>query len=111
MIMSKEEQELLDTIRDFVLNRLTTSKFSIDFLAEELGMNRINLYQKIKAITGTTPNLYIRKIRLEIAKDYLENGTYQTVKEVANQIGFQRVDYFSNLYKKEYGKMPSSYFK
>ena len=41
----------------------------------------------------------------------IENNTYKTVKEVANQIGFQRVDYFNKLYKDEYGKHPNAYFK
>lgn len=110
-MISEEQQQLLNRIRIVIINKLIDSKFSVDFLANELGMNRIKLYQEVKAITGLTPNQYIRLIRLEIAKDYLENGTYKTVKKVANEIGFHRVDYFSTLYKEQYGRMPSSYFK
>jgi signal transduction histidine kinase/DNA-binding response OmpR family regulator/streptogramin lyase len=110
ILISKENEVWLSNIEKVISEKITNPQFSIDFLANELEMNRIKLYQQIKQLTGLTPNQYVRLIRLKIAKDYLENKTYKTVKEVAAQIGFQRVDYFSKLYKKEYGKMPSAYF-
>ncbi|MFK7946916.1 MAG: ATP-binding protein [Saprospiraceae bacterium] len=110
VVTTTADEKWLKTIENIIINNIKNPQFSIDFIADKLAMNRIKFYKKIKQLTGLTPNQYTRIIRLKMAKDYLENKTYKTVKEVANEIGFQRVDYFSKLYKKEYGKMPSSYF-
>ena len=102
---------MLERIKSIVIENITDANFSIDFLARALATSRAKLYQEVKRITGMTANQYVRSIRLERAKMYLENQTYATVKEVANQIGFQRVDYFVTLYIEAYGKSPSTYYK
>jgi len=60
-------------------------------------------------LAGSTPNKYIRSIRLQKAKILLEEG--KSVKETAYQVGFQKVQYFSKLFKSEYGKSPSNYLE
>ena len=111
MAISKKEQNLLAQVDNIIIKNVMLSNFSIDFLARGLATSRTKFYQDIKEITGLTANQYVRAVRLKMAKEYLENGYYSTVTAVANQVGFRRVDYFSTLYKAEYGRMPSSYFK
>jgi AraC-like DNA-binding protein len=111
MAISKEDQERLERMKSIIIQNITNPNFSIDFLARALAINRDKLYQSTKKITGLTANQYVREIRLEMAKGYLENKTYTTVKEVANRVGFRRVDYFVTRYKEAYGKSPSEYLK
>jgi len=107
---SKADQLWLEQLETLIQKNITDSRFSVDYVAETIAMNRNSLYKKIKRLTGLTPNQYIRVVRLQMAKDFLENRTYNSIKEVAAEVGFQRSDYFAKLYKKEYGKAPIDYF-
>ena len=107
--LSAKEHEWLEKVEELVLQYLRDNRFSVDFLAELLNINRKTLYQKIKLLTGLTPNQYIRAIRLQYAKEQLEQGKYTSVKAAANDVGFARPDYFSKLYVKEFGKAPLEY--
>lgn len=112
LVMTSNDDEIwLQKIEAITIQNLTNPQFSMDFIADELGLNRVTFYQRIKQLTGLTANQYVRAIRLKIAKDYLENQTYETVKDVAQAIGFSRIDYFTKLYEKAYSKKPSAYFK
>jgi AraC-like DNA-binding protein len=70
-----------------------------------LSINRNVLYEKIKSLTGLTPTKYIRVIRLQKAKNLLAQG--KTIKEVSYEVGFQKPEYFSKMFKKQFGKLPS----
>ncbi|MGB0931821.1 MAG: helix-turn-helix domain-containing protein, partial [Chitinophagales bacterium] len=67
------------------------------------------LHYKIKSILGFTPSKYINEIRLLIAEQLLKNKSYTTISEVCYNVGFQKPTYFSQLFKKRFGKVPSSY--
>ncbi len=81
-------------------------KFSVDQLAEELSINRTQLYRKTKKILDKTPSNLIKDFRLEKSKDYLKN-TEMTIAEIASAVGFSSPNYFSSVYKKEFGINPS----
>jgi AraC-like DNA-binding protein len=76
-----------------------------DYLAELLSISRDTLYKNIKSLTGLTPTKYTRLIRLQKAKTLLAQG--KSVKEVSYEVGFQKPEYFSKLFKIEFGKLPS----
>ncbi len=107
--LSTKDNEWLEKVEELVLKHLRDNRFSVDFLAELLKINRKTLYQKSKLFTGLTPNQYIRIIRLQYAKEQLEQGKYTSLKAAANDVGFVRPDYFSKLYVKEFGKSPMEY--
>jgi AraC-like DNA-binding protein len=77
---------------------------------EVLGTNRNTFYGKVKTLTGLSPNKYIQAIRLQKAKELLENSTL-SVREITEKVGFKTPDYFTRLFKKEYGKVPSDYLR
>jgi AraC-like DNA-binding protein len=68
------------------------------------------LYTRLKDYTGLSPAEYLRKARLEVARQYLEERKYQTVKEVAYAVGMKNAAYFATLFKGEYGCSPKAYF-
>lgn len=106
-----KENDWLLLLEKTIKENVDNSLFSNDYLAEIMQVSRKKIYAKIKTLTGLTPNQYIRVIRLQLAKEYLENGTYKTVKEVSNKVGFKKQGHFSNLFKQEFGKSASEYFK
>jgi YesN/AraC family two-component response regulator len=107
IMVLKADQEWLATLEQLIFAEMDNSIFSVDFLAEALSINRKTLYNKIKELTGLTPTKYIRAIRLQKAKNLLEKGI--AVNVVAQQVGFQNTEYFSTLFKENFGKLPSFY--
>lgn len=61
----------------------------------------------MKEQTGMTPNQYLREVRLQKARRLIEEGNVRTVKEACYAVGFKKASYFSDLYKKRFGKSPA----
>jgi AraC-like DNA-binding protein len=70
-----------------------------------LSINRNVLHEKTKSLTGLTPIKYIRVIRLQKTKSLLAQG--KSVKKVSYEVGFQKPEYFSKMFEKEFSKFPS----
>ena len=68
-----------------------------------MAISERQLFRRIKALTGLTPNKYIRVIRLQIAREAIESGKYRTVSEISYAAGFETPAYFSKLFKEHYG--------
>jgi DNA-binding response OmpR family regulator len=73
-------------------------------LSDAVAISERQLFRRIKAITGLTPNKYIRTIRLQIAREAIESGKYRTISEVSYAAGFDTPAYFSKLFKEHYGR-------
>jgi YesN/AraC family two-component response regulator len=109
--ISDRDAAWLRKLEDTVKKEMNNSLFGNDYLAEQLNINRNTLYHKIKSLTGLTPNQYVRTIRLRVAKELLESGQIKTLTEITTKVGFQKNDYFSKIFKKEFGKSPMTYIK
>jgi signal transduction histidine kinase/DNA-binding response OmpR family regulator len=108
---SDNDRKWLENLEKTIIEEIGHHYFSVDYLAEKIDVKRDKLFKKTKALTGLTPNKYVRAVRLQLAKEFLENKEYKTVKEVAHKVGFQKIEYFSTLYKKQFGKSPSEYIR
>ncbi|PQV50540.1 monosaccharide ABC transporter substrate-binding protein (CUT2 family) [Jejuia pallidilutea] len=102
------EQNFISNINELINNNLDNSNFSVEQLADELNISRIQLYRKMKAISGISISDYIQNIRLEKAKVLL-NETTLTISEVAYATGFSSPSYFSTSFKNKYSKTPKAY--
>lgn len=102
------EQNFISNINELIQNNLDNSNFTVEQLADELNISRIQLYRKMKAISGINISDYIQNIRLEKAKVLL-NETALTISEVAYATGFSSPSYFSTSFKNKYGKTPKAY--
>ena len=111
---TEEEEQLNETDKTFV-GRLRTaiqenlgdSDFSVERLGEEIGLSRVQLYRKVKALTGQTPVELLRKARLTKARQLLEK-TEKSVSEIAYEVGFTSPSYFNKCFKDEFDINPSS---
>ena len=77
-----------------------------ELLAEKINISERHLFRRVKALTGLSPQKYLRRYRLQLAKQYLERGTYRTVKETANAVGYVNTSYFISQFEKEFGVKP-----
>ncbi len=85
--------------------RLTDSDLSVEDIASELALSRVQLYRKVKAVTGCTPVDLLRKSRLTKARQLLVESDL-TVSEIAYRVGFTSPSYFTKCFKDEYGTVP-----
>ena len=91
--------------REAVEARLEDSELSVEDLAADMNLSRVQLYRKVKSLTGSTPVELLRTARLKRAYQLLLT-TDKSVSEVAYQVGFTAPSYFTKCFKDEYGKLP-----
>lgn len=100
------DDNFLSQIRQIIENRLSDSALSVNSIASDLGISRVQLYRKVKAVSDRNLNEIIRRARLEKAKTMLMS-TNMTIAEVAFAVGFTSPSYFAKCYKDYFGKSPS----
>lgn len=102
-LTSKDEQFINELIKYVEENYKT--EFNIDSVAENFAVSRTVLYNKIKALTSMSPLEFVRQIKLQIANQLLLKG--YNVSEVAFEVGYSDVKYFSRQFKSQFGVSPS----
>lgn len=107
-IMHKEDKELLLHITETVYDNIENENLSMDLIANEIAISKMQLYRKIKEVTGMTPTEYIRSIRLCHAEKLLKTSS-KTVQEIMYQSGFNNKAYFYREFSKKYHLTPKEY--
>ncbi|MGN0048154.1 MAG: two-component regulator propeller domain-containing protein [Bacteroides sp.] len=102
------DQELLKRVSDIIERRMTDETFTVDELAAEVGLSRTGLFTKLKAVAGTTPNDFIRLLRLKKAASLLTQQD-ATVSEACYQVGFSSTSYFSKAFQNQFGMSPAEF--
>lgn len=109
----QEEQQLgsrdrtfVEQLRKVIQTRMGDSELSVEQIGADLGFSRVQLYRKVKALTGQTPVELLRKARLSKARHLLET-TDQSIAEIAYHVGFTSPSYFNKCFKDEFGCNPS----
>lgn len=80
------------------------TELNLAMLSFDMAISERQLFRRIKAITGLTPNMYIRSIRLQVAREAIESGKYRTIAEISYAAGFETPAYFRKLFKEYYGR-------
>lgn len=99
------ESSFLDRFRTLLQTHLHEPDFSVERMGEEIGMSRVQLYRKVKALTGQSPVELLRKARLTRSLHLLQN-TDLSISEITYEVGFSAPSYFAKCFKDEYGKSP-----
>lgn len=99
------EDSFLQKVRAIVEKNISDADFEMPQLERALAMSRSQIFRKIKALTGKSPSLFIRSIRLHHGKQMLLNTT-RTVSEIAYEVGFTSLNYFSDAFLEEFGERP-----
>ena len=103
---AEEPQDpFIDKFRSVVETHMSNSELSVEEISAEMGLSRVQLYRKVKALTGQTPNEQLRKARLIRGKKLLAT-TDLTISEVAYKVGFTAPSYFTKCFKDEFGVLP-----
>lgn len=100
-----QDRKFLDAVVAVIEEHLDDESFSPNHLFREIGMSRTQFQRKIKALTGMSPSRFIRSVRLERARQMLEQNT-GTVAEVAYTVGFNSQSYFTTCFRERFGMTP-----
>ena len=104
------DDTLIAKINDVIKQNIGESNLTVEFLASKTALSRVQLFRKMKAITGCSPSEYIKAIRLEHAAEILVQSK-QSIADVAYMVGFSDPKYFSNCFSEKFGVTPSQYVK
>ncbi|GAA4808701.1 two-component regulator propeller domain-containing protein [Olivibacter ginsenosidimutans] len=107
---SKADDILLNKLNAIILENLENVDLDVDGLASMLHMSRRNLYRKIKAVSGISPQEMIILIRLKKAAELLRSEDLK-IYEIAMQTGFKSPDTFTRNFIKQFGVLPTEYAK
>ena len=99
-------QKVMSVVEEYIADQ----HLETQFLADRVGMSRMNLHRKIKAITGQTPGQFISTMRLKRAAQLIKDQA-GNVTEVAYDVGFNSLSYFARCFKAEFGVLPSAFAK
>lgn len=95
-----------ETLNEVIRKHMSNPNLKMEELGEEIGLSRVQLYRKVKAITGQSPVELLRQMRLQ--RGYvLLTTTNKTVNEIAYEVGFGTPGYFSKCFRQQYGKYPT----
>ena len=108
--VSQEDTAWLQKQEQLLATELANENFSATDWAAKIHLSERQLQRKLKELTGLSPYQYLIHLRLTEARNLLEDGSFQTVAEVAYQVGFSNPNAFSRNFQKQFGRLPSTYF-
>ena len=108
MVNAKADQQFLKNLTTFIKENIDNPEFNVEELSAKMFMSRSTLHRKVKAVTGLTPNDYIRIIRLKQAAALLSSGKYQ-VNEACTLVGFNSQSHFAKIFQQQFGLTPKEF--
>ena len=102
------DKNLVNKAIRIIEKKMQDPGFSVEILAAELNISRSSLHRKITALTNQSSTEFIRYVRLKKAIQLMKDGHYN-IDEIGYAVGFNSHSYFTQSFKKQFGKTPSSY--
>lgn len=106
--LNSADEKFLSQASAMVREYIDDSSFSVEAFSKAIGMSRTQLFRKIRGLTGMSVSEYMRAIRLNLAAEKLKNKT-ASVSEIAYEVGFNNLSYFTKCFKERFGVKPSQY--
>jgi len=104
------EKQFTKTLVEIIEANFSNEQFGVSELASQMGMSRATLHRKVKATTGKTISQFINEVRLNAAKQLLEDRS-GTVSEIAYLVGFGSSTYFIKCFRDHFGYSPGEVLK
>jgi AraC-like DNA-binding protein len=104
----KTEDAFVKRIREAVEQHLAETNFTVDQLCKLVFMSHSQLHRKLDALTGCSPNKFIRIIRLNKAKELLKDAG-NSIGSIALECGYNDPGYFARVFMQEYGVTPQEW--
>jgi DNA-binding response OmpR family regulator len=104
------ENDFLNKLKDHIILNLSNHRYDVAALERDVTLSHVQLYRKLKALTGLSASEFIKHIRLEEAAERLRKNPDRVI-EISFQVGFQNETYFSSCFKKQFQMTPTAFRK
>lgn len=108
--LGEVDKGFIEKLKALIDEKMGDSTLSVEDLGADLGLGRVQLYRKTKALTGYSPNELLRIARLKKAASLLASSE-KTVAEITYEVGFSSPSYFTRCYKDYFGESPTDFLK
>lgn len=102
------DEQFLEKVQTTLDKKLIDPSFNVKEFSEAVGMSRMQLHRKLKALTGLSTSEFIRSQRLKLATQFLKASDIN-MSEVGYSVGFNDHSYFAKCFKEVYNCSPSDY--
>ena len=103
------DKNFLERASDVIEENIENPDFNIDEFSRKMNLSRTGLFNKIKGVTGQTPNEFIINMKMKKASFLLTNHPEFNITDITYQLGFNSPKYFSKCFKNQFGVTPSEY--
>jgi DNA-binding response OmpR family regulator len=107
-LINTMDQRFLQKANELVEKNMQDYNFSVELLSSEMNMSRMQLHRKLKAIVNQSAGEFVRTIRLNRAASLLMEE-YGNVTQVAFEVGFNNLSWFTKCFQEQFGVLPSEY--
>jgi len=107
-MFSRVDKQFLNQFYSLIDENISNENFNADDLGKLMGLSRVHLYRKVKALLGYSIADFILMKRLNKAKNLLLHENY-SISEIAAKVGFSSLAYFSTAFKKKYELTPTEF--
>ncbi len=106
--LSLADENFLTLLVDYTESEWSNVNLKVDDFNKPVRCSKSRLYRKLMALTGKSPNTFVRDYRLNEALQLL-NKNSGNISEIAFETGFSSPSYFSKCFQKRFGFIPSDY--
>jgi AraC-like DNA-binding protein len=107
-ISDSVDDNFMRKVNSIIRENIKNFDFDVGVLQEELGMSRVHLYRKLKALTGQSPSSIIHRYRMKVAAKMIQDKT-GNLTEISLSIGISNPFYFSRSFREYYGVSPKDF--
>lgn len=98
-------------VNQYVMDNISNSNLSVEDIAAAVNVSRTLFFARIKSLTGTTPNEFLRSTRLRVAADLLSKPNDLRVTEICYMVGFTSTSYFAKCFHAQFGMLPTEFME
>ena len=106
--VGKIDRKFISEFTSFIESNLSNEELNVEDICRKIGISRVQLYRKVKALMNINVNEYILNTRLQKAK-YLLQHEELTIGEISYKVGFSSPAYFSTVFKSKFGVTPKAF--
>lgn len=106
--VSSADEKFLDTLQRVLDKNINDPSFTIENFGKEMGVSRMQLHRKLKALTGKSASEFLKSQRLKLALKLLREKKI-SISEIAYTVGFNDPSYFTRCFKHAFGSSPTEY--
>jgi DNA-binding response OmpR family regulator len=107
---NQSDANFIRRVIHLVEENMSDCDFDLEIMARKLAVSRRQLFRKLRAAAGCSPNIFIRTLRLKRAAQLLTESQ-MTVTEITYAVGFSDLKYFRNIFREYFGVAPGEYLK